>query len=390
MTREVNVPSGRAEDSYRGYAAAMRLVFLAVLSGALGCAVHKDVDDPLVRPDTGEGIFADVGSIDAKAETAVDRDAACAAATEQASVTPANLYLVLDKSSSMGPDVTSTKWAGARKGMNAFVTDPVSTGLRIALNFFPRPVDGTPSCDTAAYMAPRVPYDALPANAPKIMAAIDGEKPEGFNTPIYPALGGALRKAIEELKARPGEASAVILVTDGEPQGPAALCGTGSSAVNPEDPKVIADLAATGLKNGIKTFVVGLPGINVAVANQIAAAGGTTSAVLATDPTKVDDGFRDALLIVRGKALPCDLDIPTKVIKGEVAVGLVNVLYSKGGVPPPQTLLQDPTCVTGEGWRYDNPAMPTKIVLCPKTCDAVRSDFKGKIEILLGCKTEVK
>lgn len=366
----------------------MRLVFLAILSGAIGCAVPKDSGEDLTQRDSGGGIVADIGSIDGSPDGAVvDRDAACAASTEQASVTPASLYVMFDKSSSMGPDITSTKWAGARKGMDAFVKDPASTGLRIALNFFPRPVDGTPACDSAAYMAPRVTFDALPANAAKIMAAIDAEKPDGFNTPIYPALGGSIRAAIDELAKRPpGEAAAVILVTDGEPQGPAAMCG----AVNPEDPKVIADLAATGLTKNIKTFVVGLPGVNVAIANQIAAAGGTTSAVLATDPTKVDDGFRDALAIVRGKALPCDLDIPTKVLKGEVAVGLVNVLYSKGGAPPPQTLLQDPTCASGEGWRYDNPADPKKIVLCPKTCETVRNDFKAKVEILLGCKTEVK
>ncbi len=370
----------------------MRLVFLAVLSGAMGCAVPKDSGEDLTQRDSGGGIVADIGSIDGSPDGAVvDRDAACAASTEQATATPANLYLLFDKSSSMGPEVTSTKWAGARKGMDAFLKDPASAGLRLALNFFPRPLDGVPACDSAAYMAPRVPYDLLPANGPKVLAAIDAEKPDGFNTPIYPALGGALRKSIEELKARPGEAGAVILITDGEPQGPATTCGSGSTAVNPEDPKVIADLAATGLATGgIKTFVVGLPGVNVAIASQIAAAGGTTSAVLATDPTKVDDGFRDALAIVRGKALPCDLDLPTKVLKGEVAVGLVNVLYSKGGAPPPQTLLQDPTCASGEGWRYDNPAMPKKIVLCPKTCEAVRNDFKAKVEILLGCKTEVK
>lgn len=370
----------------------MRFVFLLVLSGALGCAVHKDEGEDLVRADTGTGISADVGSIDGTPESSVDRDAACAASTEEATATPANLYVLYDKSSSMGPEVTSTKWAGARKGMEAFLKDPASNGLRMALNFFPRPNDGTPACDSAAYMAPRVGYDVLPANVAKILAGIDAEKPDGFNTPIYPALGGALRKSIEEIKARPGEAGAVILITDGEPQGPAATCGSGSSAANPEDPKVIADVAAIGLKNSpsIKTFVVGLPGVNVAVANQIAAAGGTTAAILATDPTKVDDGFRDALLIVRGKALSCELNMPTKVIKGEIAVGLVNVVYSKGGAPPPQTLYQDPTCVTGEGWRYDDPAKPTKIILCPKTCETVRNDFKAKIEILLGCKTEVK
>lgn len=368
---------------------AMRFALLSIAVVLAACAVRKDEGDPLAVRDSGEGITADVSSIDANPETSIDRDAACASSTEKASVTPANLYIMFDKSSSMGPEITSTKWTGAKRGMDAFVKDPASSGLRIALNFFPRPVDGTPACDSAAYMAPRVAYDVLPANTTKILAAIDAEKPDGFNTPIYPALGGALRTAIEELKARPGETSAVILVTDGEPQGPAAMCGS-SPGVNPEDPKVIADLAATGVTNNIKTFVVGLPGVNVTIANQIAAAGGTTSAVLATDPTKVDDGFRDALILIRGRALPCDLDIPTKVTKGEVAVGLVNVIYSKGGVPPEETIPQDAGCTGGEGWRYDNPAMPKKIVMCPKTCERIRNDFKAKVEILLGCKTAVK
>jgi len=361
-------------------------LFLAVVS--LGCAVDKDEGEGLTRPDSGGGITIDAaGSIEASTDTFIDRDAACGIETAQANITPLNLYVMFDKSSSMGPEVTSTKWAGARKGMTAFVNDPASTGLRIALNFFPRPVDGTPSCDSAAYIAPRVPYDLLPANAPKIIAAIDAEKPDGFNTPIYPALGGALRASINQVAARPGEAGAVVLVTDGEPQGPAPLCGS----VNPEDPAVIASLAATAYKNnGIRTFVVGLPGVNITVANQIAAGGGTTSAVLAADPTKVEEGFRDALAVVRGKALPCELNLPTKVLKGEISYALVNVLYTKGGAGAGMGLLQDATCASGEGWRYDNPSMPTKIVLCAKTCGEVQSDPKAKVEILLGCKTAIR
>lgn len=366
---------------------ARSLVVLAALS--LGCAVPKDSGDDLVRPDGG-GIQVDVGSIDALVDgPTIDPDAACARATEAASVTPASLYVMFDKSSSMGPEVTSTKWAGARKGMEAFVKDASSTGLRVALNFFPRPVDGTPVCDSGAYMTPRVPYDFLPANAAPILAAIDAEKPDGFNTPMYPALGGALRKAMDDIKTRPGEAGAVLLVTDGEPQGPATTCG----GVNPEDPAVIAALAAKAVADfGIKTFVVGLPGVKVEVANQIAAAGGTTAAVLAipTSTKPIEESFREALAAVRGKALPCDLALPTSVIKGEVSYGLVNVLYSKGGAPPAQTLVQDATCASGEGWRYDNPSAPTKILLCPKTCEAVRADPKAKIDILLGCKTAIR
>lgn len=363
------------------------LALMAVAAVFSGCAVQKD-DGTDLKTDSGGGLSGDVGAFDAYVDTPpLDPDAACAAATEQATITPTSLYVMFDKSSSMGPEVSSTKWAGARKGMEAFLKDSASIGLRIGLNFFPRPNDGTPVCDSAAYMALRVGYDTLPTNAVPILDAIDKERPDGFNTPIYPALGGALRKAIEDLKTRPGEAGAVLLVTDGEPTGPATTCG----GLNPEDPKVIGDLAATALtSNGIKTFVVGLPGVNVTIANQIAAAGGTTSAVLATDPTKIEEGFRDALATVRGKALPCDFALPTKVLKGEVSYALVNVQYSKGGAPPAQTILQDAACTGGEGWRYDDPAKPTRVVLCPKTCETVRSDPKAKIDILLGCKTSIK
>lgn len=364
------------------------LVLVAATACFCGCALKSGEGGDL-QTDSGTGLSGDVGSFDASIDTSApfDPDAACAASTEQATITAASIYVAFDKSSSMGPEVTSTKWAGARRGMEAFVKDSASAGLRIALNFFPRPADGVPVCDSAAYMAPRVGYDFLPANAAPILAAIDAEKPDGFNTPMYPALGGALRKAIEDLKTRPGEAGAVLLVTDGEPAGPAATC----AGLNPEDPKLIGDLAATALKNnGIKTFVVGLPGVNVTVANQIAAAGGTTSAVLATDPTKVESGFRDALAVVRGKAIPCDFPLPTKVLKGEVSYALVNVQYSKGGAPPASTIYQDAACTAGEGWRYDDPTKPTRVVLCPKTCETVRADPKAKIDVLLGCKTAIK
>jgi hypothetical protein len=205
---------------------------------------------------------------------------------------------------------------------------------------------------------------------------------------MYPALLGALNGTLNELKTRPGEAGAVLLVTDGEPQGPAPTCGS----VNPEDPKVLADVAATGVgfSPSLRTFVVGLPGVNITVANQIAAAGGTTSAILVTDPTKVEEQFRDALAAVRGKAVPCEIAIPDKVSKGEIAYGLVNVEYEKGGAPPPELILQDATCASGVGWRYDDPSKPTKIILCPKTCDAIHADPKAKVDVLLGCATKIR
>src|SRR5690606_2599181 len=129
-------------------------------------------------------------------------------------------------------------------------------------------------------------------------------------------------------------------------------------------------------------------GVNPDIANQIAAAGGTGSAILATDASNIETNFKNALATVRGKTLPCEFALPTKVEKGEISYGLVNVSYGKGGATPGTTIPQDAAC-TGEGWRYDSATKPTKIVLCPKTCEEVRNDPKAKIDILLGCRTEL-
>ncbi|MGZ6095367.1 MAG: vWA domain-containing protein [Polyangiales bacterium] len=352
------------------------------------CANNKDSGEDLTRSDTGTGLLGEIGpGLDASTDTKLDPDSACGATTEKATLTPVNLYVMFDKSQSMGPLTTSTKWAGARKGMEAFVKDPTSAGLRIAIKFFPLKVEPTPACSSTAYATPVVPFDVLPKNADPILAAIDAETPDGFTTPMYPALLGAINGTITEVKARPGEAGAVLLITDGAPDSP-TTCGT----LDPTDPKVLAGAAATGLAftPSVKTFVIGLPGANLGVVNQIAAAGGSTSAILVTDSSKIEEQFRDALAAVRGKAVPCEIGLPDKVTKGEVSYGLVNVTYTKGGAPPPEDLLQDPTCASGAGWRYDDASKPTKIILCPKTCDEVHADPKAQIDILLGCATRIK
>ena len=38
-----------------------------------------------------------------------------------------------------------------------------------------------------------------------------------------------------------------------------------------------------------------------------------------------------------------------------------------------------------EGWHYDDPNQPTRIILCPATCDALNSGVTGALELLTGC-----
>jgi hypothetical protein len=341
-------------------------------------------------PDSGIGQGAttgagsggsDAGLFDVSEDALPDPDAACALVTEEAISLPLNLYMMMDKSSSMVGD----KWDSAKVGLTAFVNAPKFAGTRVALRFFPRDPDAVPECDQTAYREPVVPFGPLPGNAAAIVQAMDAEAPDGFSTPIYPALGGALLKGIEVAQNNPGEASAVLLVTDGQPVGPQGLCG----GVDPEDPAEIANLAAAGADYNppVSTYVIGLPGVDQAFANQVAAAGGTGAAVL-VGATNVAAEFEAALAQVTGEALPCEFEMPSLVLDGDVAVTSVNVLLTIGGGQP-SLLPQDATC-QGAGWRYDDPASPSKIVLCPDSCAAVKDAEAAKIQILLGCATVVE
>lgn len=351
-------------------------VGLAALSAAASVAACASSELP-AEGEGGSGggsLFEDAGNVDASP------DAACALYEEQGITKPVNLYIMFDKSSSMAGD----KWLSAEAGLRAFVDDDASAGLKVALRFFPRPPDAIPACDQFAYKEPTVPFGLLPGNAQAIKDAIGAEQPDGFSTPVYPALGGAILMGIEVAENNPDESSAVLLVTDGSPQGPAATCG----GFDPEDPQVIADLAATGAAYDppVVTYVVGLPGVDQSFANLVAAHGGSDAAIL-VGATNVEEEFRQALLRVRGDAVPCEYLLPDQVQDGEVAISHVNVEVTPGMAGgDPRLLPQDAAC-SGDGWRYDDPAQPTAIVLCPATCDALKQDLGASIRIVLGCST---
>jgi len=333
-------------------------------------------EDPLSTATTTSSSSAESSSTGV-GDAGPDPDAACGLITEQAKSTPLDIYIAFDRSSSM----VGNKWDSAKLGLSAFVNDPDSAGIQVALNFFP--LESTPTtCMQSDYSPPKVAFASLPGNAKPITDAMAAASPSGFSTPIYPALGGAILAAKAYAQANAGHAAAVLLVTDGNPEGPAPMCGS----VNPEETAQIAILAAAGVSYGIKTFVVGLPGVTPAVVNQIAKAGGTEAAIVVST-LNVQAELQKALAKVRGEALPCEYEIPEKVEGGDVETGSVNVLITPNGGTS-DILPQDVKC-NAEGWKYDNAAKPTKIIICPASCQALKTDFGAKVQILLGCKTQV-
>ena len=320
------------------------------------------------------------GIIDSSVPDGPNLDANCGLVTENAKSTPLHLYIMMDKSSSM----VNNKWDAAVAGLTAFVQDSASDGVYVGLKFFPRDPNGVPLCDQPEYAKPDVPFGVLPQNAASLVTALGGASPDGLSTPTYPALGGAILAGIQNLQNNPGHAAAVLLVTDGVPQGPAATCGS----VNPEDAAVIAGLAATGLGKGVVTYVIGLPGVNQSFANQVALAGGSDAAILVSN-TNVQKEFTDALAKVRGQALPCEYDLPEQVGK-QFDKDHVNVQITPGsGVPATIKQTKESDCGSAPGWYYDA-SPPTKIILCPSVCAGLKQDFGAQVQIVLGCPTLIR
>lgn len=323
--------------------------------------------------------------LDAGGDSPFLGDAACAAVVEQANETPLSLYVVFDKSGSMA----GNKWASAKAGLQGFLEDPQSAGIHVAIKFFPR-AGNTELCSSTPYMTPDVDFALLPGNAAPIVSAMDNQSPNGVGTPVYPALGGAIRK-LEVLggdakKEQRAASFAVLLVTDGQPEGPPDSC----TGVDPLDTSEAAKLAAKGLQFDppVRTFVVGLPGVDKPFANAVAAAGGTDQAFL-VDPNDVQASFQNALADVRGRALPCEFALPEKVVDKTIAINQVNVVWTHGDTKTTETLPQTTDCAGG-GWHYDDPQEPSKILLCPSTCAAIKQDLKAKIDVELGCATIVR
>lgn len=247
-------------------------------------------------------------------------------------------------------------------------------------------------CFLEDYDDARIPIATLPGAAGGLVSNIDAipNPPNSALTPTSIAVQGGLAYAKAHKTANPDHAVVLVLATDGLP-----------TRCSPYESTQIATLAAAGLPD-VKTFVVGVFSPNeqaIAKANldNIAKGGGTNTALIVSTSGNVTSDFQKAMDQIRGAALPCDYKVPAPQT-GTPDYGRVNVKFTKGDGTAsvfPQAKGGAGSCDAGGGWYYDvDPATgqtPTKITLCPASCDAVKASGSGsKVDVLLGCQTIVK
>jgi hypothetical protein len=276
---------------------------------------------------------------------------------------PLDMYVMFDDSGSMIP-----WWVSATQAFTQFLNAPESAGIGVGLQFF-----GT-SCDVATYSTPKVAIAALPGNAQALTAAFPILPIE--STPTEPALRGAINYARTWQTGHADHKVVVLLVTDGEP--------TECNSTVPSVTQVATD--GFGGTPSIPTYVLGL-GLSLTNLHSIAMAGGTNQAFI-VDPNS-GSALAAAMNQIRGSALPCDYALP----KNTTDPKKVNIDFTPAGGTTTRLIYVgdaascDP--VKG-GWYYDNPQMPSRLIVCSQTCDVFKKDPNGRVDVVLGCDIVIK
>jgi hypothetical protein len=339
----------------------------------------------------------DLGGSSSGGNGTLDPGMACATGTASAKLANVRMLVMFDRSSSMNDkadqQTNATRWDLASAALTSFFADPAAAGLQVALRFFPHdsPMPGCndDDCSIAACAEPIVPLatlltDPMDAHELALIAASVAAVPPRVGsqgTPISAALGGALSWAAAQRMAAPEENAVVVLVTDGEPNG----CD--------DDITNIATLASDALAaTGVRTYAIGLTGSQESDIDAIAAAGGTTEGIFISDGATAKQDLLDALAAIRGSVLDCDFDMPKANDGKQVDPSKINVSYTPAGGTR-MTLgrvANAAGCGTVPGWYYDNDMNPSRILLCPASCNSASVEVDATLEVQLGCVTKTR
>ena len=303
----------------------------------------------------------------------------CGGTTQKVELAPLDMVITLDTSGSMDFDL---KWVSVQAALEDFVSDPRFNGLGVGLQFFPL----RRQCEIDAYQTLAVPIDVLPTVTPAIVSALDKKKMSG-GTPMTQALEGTLAATKDWLTAHPDHRSVVVLTTDGIPDDTCQVPTGGGLSNSLDNVKTVVAAAKNGTPS-IPTFVIGV-GSELGPLNDIAVAGGTTSAVLVDTASDIKAALLTALTNIRRTALQCEYDIP---MGPDTDLDRVNITFKTGGSTTAFGNVGDLSgCSKAplQGWYFNDPVTPTKIELCPQACDGVKTSSDGEINVVFGCKTVI-
>ncbi|HVH41226.1 MAG TPA: vWA domain-containing protein [Labilithrix sp.] len=338
-------------------------------------------------PDSGPG-FEGLGNL---ADAGTDGSEPCSSSKTEISRVPVVIEFLVDESSSMNSD---NKWTAARDALMAAFTDMEATAdpaTFIGLYLYPKNEKVAPESLTVS------------GHLTDLLDVIDVPSGTGSNTPTEAALKSAYG-VVEKFKPPASSGlvpdqmnRVVVLLSDGVPD---------NGAAGQQGCEDLAEekFAETPPKGPILTFSVGIGDPSSASSysydpkfmGRLAQKGGTAPAgcdVEATDPaamchfqitpgqdaeaTKV--ALLEALNKIRALTTSCEytLTINESSDLGAVVVELTDKDGNKTPIP------KDPE----NGWSFNDPSNPTKVVLRGEACSASNGTVSGRVDVTIGCRS---
>ena len=315
--------------------------------------------------------------------------ATCMSTSAKAEPTPLDIVFMIDWSKSMG---YGDAWSGTTAALQTFFLDPLSTGIQAGMVFSPtiKPLTSEGPCDLDLFKALDVPIAPLPENSFNLINAMPADA-IGAPTPTYAGLGGALMAATAYQDANPSHKVIVVMTGDGDYN----TCRPGDLGSDVYNINAIAGWASDALDyNGVRTYVVAVKDNPIVCdgstqgcldrLQKIAEAGGSGAVY---DAENIGE-FSEKMIEIRQAVLGCDFAIPDPPNGEFIVPDEVNFSYTPGGsgfpiVLPRADNLAD--CGDEPGWYFDNNVMPSKIIVCPASCNTIQNDSLAEVEAQFGC-----
>ena len=348
------------------------ILTLALTAGLVGAACHRNQPGDDFDGGTGDGgdPFGDGGIM------------ACATQSAKAELAPLDILLILDTSASMD---YGGKWTSVKAAVRSFVKNPAANGLGLGVQYYPLRAQ----CNRVDYGMPAVPIQVLPAGQMDISDSLGLQQMSG-GTPMVPAMEGVSAYLKQWATDHPTHKIVIVLASDGAPDD-SCIAPSADGRVNSLANATLTAMEAFQSSAKISTFVIGV-GSETAVLEQIATAGGG-KALFVDTTSDIQGAFLNALTQIRGNALSCEFAIPNA---GDMVLDYerVNVLFTPSDMASPTTFVYVGSVdmcgsAPGNGWYYDDPKMPKKVVLCQDACSTATSASMGRVDVVFGCKTNI-
>ncbi|MBX3221092.1 MAG: VWA domain-containing protein [Labilithrix sp.] len=343
----------------------------------------------------------------------------CATASAEAERIPVYMLLVVDGSGSMDgvnssgngyvagerendphPDasnrLTGRKWLALRGALAAFVDDlatkpdpNLAVGMYLFSSTATKPANQT---DVAISFVDTAHATALKNRVMPPIFANGG-------TPLAASMNGQLpilKAYTPAAPVKPGGKYVLVVMTDGIPTDGKQACLTAATTALAGTPSVLTFAVGIGDENASATNVY-----DEVFVGDLAEAGGTAAPGCNTNWSDLDKtgfpchfqitpgtktaqqiqaDFLAAINKIRDTVSSCELALAFN--SGDVDPAKVNVVYTSGSGQSSQ-VTQNAT----NGWTYDDPKAPKKVILHGSSCDTLKADPNGKVKIILGCKT---